>query len=176
MPLAVRIGIHTGPVVVGALGGGGRRETLALGESTNLAARVQSVAAPDTVVVSAATQRLVAGIFVAEDLGKPTLKGVREPRGALPRRAAERACAAASTSRPGGSRASSGARSSSATLVERWERAHDGEGQNVLVSARPGVGKSRLAYQLRERLAGVPAHLARVRRDRPTRRARRSFR
>src|SRR5262249_11350581 len=76
--LAVRIGIHTGPTVVSQLGGKGKRETLALGETTNVAARVQGAADPGTVVITAATQRLVAGMFVVEERGPHDLKGVRE--------------------------------------------------------------------------------------------------
>jgi class 3 adenylate cyclase len=77
--LAVRIGIHTGLVVVGEMGGRGREERLALGETPNVAARIQGVAAADTVVVSAATFRLVPGMFSAENLGAQTLKGVATP-------------------------------------------------------------------------------------------------
>ncbi len=77
--LAVRIGIHTGPVVVGEIGAGERRETLALGITTNIAARLQAIAEPDAVVISQATLRLVAGLFVTEDLGTPVLKGIAEP-------------------------------------------------------------------------------------------------
>jgi class 3 adenylate cyclase len=73
--LAVRIGIHTGLVVVGEIGGRGREERLALGETPNVSARIQGVAAPDTVVVSAATFRLVQGMFSAENLGAHVLKG-----------------------------------------------------------------------------------------------------
>jgi len=78
--LAVRLGIHTGLVVVGALGGGsGREEQLALGETPNVAARLQGLAAPDTVVISAATQRLVQGLFACQALGTPALKGLAQP-------------------------------------------------------------------------------------------------
>jgi class 3 adenylate cyclase len=77
--LQIRIGIHTGPVVVGEMGGGSRHEQLALGETPNIAARVQGLAEPDSVVVSAATQRLVAGLFNCEDLGPRTLKGISTP-------------------------------------------------------------------------------------------------
>jgi class 3 adenylate cyclase len=77
--LTVRIGIHTGPVVVGEIGGGGRHEQLALGETPNLAARIQSLAAPNTVAISDATLRLVEGYFTHEDLGLHTLKGVQTP-------------------------------------------------------------------------------------------------
>jgi class 3 adenylate cyclase len=78
-PLQVRIGIHTGPVVVGEIGAGERPERLALGETPNLAARVQGVAEPDTAVMSEATQRLVHGLFECQDLGPQTLKGISPP-------------------------------------------------------------------------------------------------
>ena len=78
-PLQVRIGIHTGPVVVGEIGAGERTERLALGETPNIAARVQGVAEPDTVVISAATHRLVQGLFACQDLGPQTLKGISTP-------------------------------------------------------------------------------------------------
>ena len=77
--LAVRVGIHTGLVVVGEMGGGGRQEQLALGDTPNIAARLQGLAAPDTVVISAATQRLIQGYFTCQDLGAQTLKGVATP-------------------------------------------------------------------------------------------------
>ena len=77
--LQVRIGIHTGLVVVGEVGGGAKREQLALGETPNIAARVQGQAAPNTVVVSAATLRLLHGLFATEDLGQHTLKGIATP-------------------------------------------------------------------------------------------------
>jgi class 3 adenylate cyclase len=76
--LAVRVGIHTGLVVVGAMGGAGREERLALGDTPNIASRIQGLAAPDTVVISAATHRLVQGYFTIDDLGTHPLKGVTE--------------------------------------------------------------------------------------------------
>src|SRR5712691_3397584 len=78
-PLQVRIGIHTGPVVVGEIGSGAKRELLALGETPNIAARVQALVEPDTVVLSAATQRLVAGLFACEARGPQALKGISTP-------------------------------------------------------------------------------------------------
>src|SRR5262245_7293237 len=78
-PLQVRIGIHTGLVVVSELGSGVTREILALGETPNIAARVQGLAEPDTVVVSAATQHLVTGLFECQELGPQTLKGLSTP-------------------------------------------------------------------------------------------------
>ena len=77
--LAVRLGIHTGPVVVGAMGGGGRHEHLALGETPNIAARLEGLAPANAVVISAVTARLAQGTFALEDLGAHALHGVAEP-------------------------------------------------------------------------------------------------
>jgi class 3 adenylate cyclase len=77
--LQVRIGVHTGPVVVGEMGGRAKREQLALGETPNLAARIQGQAAPNEVVISTATYRLIEGLFECEDRGQPELKGVATP-------------------------------------------------------------------------------------------------
>jgi class 3 adenylate cyclase/tetratricopeptide (TPR) repeat protein len=146
--LAVRVGMHTGPVVIAD---GGE----VFGETPNIAARVQSAADPDTVVVTAATQRLVAGIFVLEDRGPQALKGVREPmvlyRAVQPSGVRSRLAVAA-----GRLTRFVGREVELATLVDRWERAADGDGQHVLLVGEAGVGKSRLAYQLRERLATIP--------------------
>ena len=146
--LAVRIGMHTGPVVIAD---GGE----VFGETANVAARVQGAAEPDTVVITATTQRLVAGMFVVEDRGPQMLKGVREP--------VKLYCVV----QPSGVRSRLdvaaghltrfvGRDIELATLVDRWERAQDGDGQNVLVLGEAGVGKSRLVYQLHEHLAAVP--------------------
>src|SRR2546425_7266285 len=78
-PLQVRIGIHTGLVVVGEMGGGDYREQMALGETPNIAARLQGMAEPDTVVISAATSRLIEGLFACQQLGPHALKGVSTP-------------------------------------------------------------------------------------------------
>ena len=77
--LTVRLGVHTGPVVVGAMGGGGRHENLATGETVNIASRLEGLAAPNTVVISHVTARLVRDAFALEDLGPHELKGVAEP-------------------------------------------------------------------------------------------------
>src|SRR5262244_774646 len=76
--LAVRVGIHTGLVVVGAMGGGSRQEQLALGETPNIAARIQGLAAPNTIVISEVTYQLVQGYFACRDLGAQALRGVPE--------------------------------------------------------------------------------------------------
>jgi class 3 adenylate cyclase/predicted ATPase len=146
--LSVRIGMHTGAVVIAD---GGE----VFGETANVAARVQGAADPDSVVVTAATQRLVAGMFVVEDRGPQELKGVRELvtlyRVVQPSGVRSRLDVAA-----GRLTRFVGREVELATLVDRWERAADGEGQNVLLVGEAGVGKSRLAYQLRERLAATP--------------------
>jgi class 3 adenylate cyclase len=77
--LVVRIGIHTGLVVVGEIGSGGREEHLALGDTPNLAARLQGLAAPNTVVISEATAHLVHGYFICQALGSHTVKGLETP-------------------------------------------------------------------------------------------------
>jgi class 3 adenylate cyclase len=77
--LAVRLGIHTGLVVVGDMGGGARHEQLALGDTPNRAARLQGLAAPDAMMISATTHRLVQGLVVCQALGGQTLKGVPQP-------------------------------------------------------------------------------------------------
>ena len=81
--LAVRLGIHTGLVVVGEVGGGTRQEQLALGETPNLAARLQGIAAPNTLVISAATLQLLGGFFACQPLGTPPLKGLAQPLAGL---------------------------------------------------------------------------------------------
>ncbi len=125
------------------------------GETANVAARVQGAAEPDTVLITAATQRLVAGMFVVEDCGPQALKGMREPmtlyRVVQPSGVRSRPDVAA-----GRLTRFVGREVELATLVDRWERAQDGEGQNVLVLGEAGLGKSRLVYQLHEHLAAVP--------------------
>jgi class 3 adenylate cyclase/predicted ATPase len=146
--LAVRVGMHTGPVVVTDSG-------QVFGETPNVAARVQGAAEPDTVLVSAATQRLVAGIFVVEDRGPQTLKGIRDPMGLYrivqPSGVRSRLDVAAGRLTP-----FVGRELELGTLLDRWERVAEGEGQNVLLVGEAGVGKSRLVYQFRERLTAVP--------------------
>jgi class 3 adenylate cyclase/tetratricopeptide (TPR) repeat protein len=146
--LVVRIGLHTGPVVIADDGE-------VFGETANIAAHVQGAAEPDTVVITAATQRLVAGLFVVEDRGPQMLKGVREPvtlyQVVQPSGVRSRLAVAAGRLTP-----FVGREVELATLVERWERAQDGGGQAVIVLGEAGVGKSRLVYQLHEHVTAVP--------------------
>ena len=79
MRVQVRLGLHTGMAVIGEMGGGDRHEQLAMGDTPNIAARLQGLADPDTVVLSAVTARLVQRRFALETLGTHQLKGVTEP-------------------------------------------------------------------------------------------------
>src|SRR5712691_2241479 len=147
--LAVRLGIHTGLVVVGAIGTGGRSEQLALGETPNLAARLQGLAAPDTVVISVTTQRLVQGLFVCHDLGSQTLKGIPAPvpvYHVLAERAPQSLLEMAG---PTGLTPLVGREPEVALLQERWAQARDEHGQVVLLSGEAGIGKSRLVQMLK---------------------------
>jgi class 3 adenylate cyclase len=154
--LQVRVGIHTGAVVVGEIGGGGRAETLALGETPNIAARVQAVAEADCVLITAATNRLVSGLFVVEDRGRRLLKGVRDPvqlqRVLQPSGVRSRLAASAGH----GLTPFVGREEERRLLRARFEQVREGEGQLVLVTGEAGIGKSRLAQVLHEDLAGVP--------------------
>jgi class 3 adenylate cyclase/predicted ATPase len=150
--LSVRIGIHTGLVVVGGMGE--RQEQLALGEAPNVAARLQALASADGAVISAATKRLVEGIFALRELGTVELKGLPDPVQAyevLGQTEARSRLEAFphSTLTPLVSRDLE-----VGLLLDRWEKACDGQGQVVLLSGEPGIGKSRLVQVLKERLQG----------------------
>jgi predicted ATPase len=146
--LAVRIGLHTGPVVVGEMGGGGRQENLALGETPNIAARLEGLAAPNTVVISAITARLLEGMFALDDLNLQVLRGVAEPLRVF-RVVRERTAAEGDASADGRARLV-GRDAELALLLDRWVQSSDGRGQVVLVSGEGGIGKSRLVEALHD--------------------------
>jgi class 3 adenylate cyclase len=142
--LAVRLGIHTGLVVVGEVGGGTRQEQLALGETPNLAARLQGIAAPNTLVISASTFQLLGGFFACQPLGTPLLKGQAQPlavyRVLYESMARSRLEAVGTT----GLTPLVGREHEVALLRERWAQVKEGVGQVVLLSGEAGIGKSRL--------------------------------
>ncbi len=155
--LRVRLGIHTGLVVVGEMGGGEFREHAAIvGDTPNTADRLQEQADPDSVVISAATYQLVRGLFECELLGPRVLKGLSIPvqvyRVLRESDAQSRLDVAMQT----GLTPLVGRENESATLNERWERARNSEGRVVLLNGEPGIGKSRLIQAFKERIATEP--------------------
>jgi class 3 adenylate cyclase/tetratricopeptide (TPR) repeat protein len=154
--LQVRVGIATGLVIVGDLiGQGAAQEQAVVGETPNLAARLQALAAPGTVVIAPSTRRLTGGLFDYEELGVIEIKGFSEPvvasrvlreSGAESRFEALRAIATPLVGRD----------EELALLDRHWRQAKSGEGGVVLLSGEPGIGKSRLAQTLIEQLAGEP--------------------
>ena len=152
MRLAVRVGVHTGPVVVGAMGGGNRQETLALGDTPNIAARLQGLAAANTVVVSAATLGLIEGFFTCQVLGAHALKGVEEPLRVYQLLAESGAQTRLDAVAPRGLTPMVGREQELGLLLERWTQSTEGHGQVVLLSGEAGIGKSRLIEVLRERV------------------------
>jgi class 3 adenylate cyclase/tetratricopeptide (TPR) repeat protein len=152
-PLQVRIGLHTGLVVIGALGDSTYRDPMAVvGETPNIAARLQGLAAPDTVIVSGATHRLLGGAFVCEDLGRQALKGMAVPV-AVHRVVREgEGWEAATAGSAGRLTPLLGREREFGMLLERWEQSQEGLGQWVLLSGEAGIGKSRLVRELKGRV------------------------
>ena len=151
--LALRIGIHTGLVVVGDIGEGSRQEQLALGETPNVAARVQGLAEPHTVVISEATYRLVQGYFDCQGLGEQHLRGVAQPIQIYQVLQESRVQSRLDVASTRGLTSLVGRESAVALLLERWEQAKDGQGQVILLSGEAGIGKSRLVQVLKEYIA-----------------------
>jgi class 3 adenylate cyclase/predicted ATPase len=151
--LAVRVGIHTGPVVIGEIGGVGRREELALGETPNVAARLQAIAEPDTVVISAATHRLLRGSVMVTDLGAQVLKGLSAPLRAYRVHGDGGAADSLEASAAEALTPLVGRDQEVGFLLDRWEHVKDGRGHVVLVSGEPGIGKSRLVRVLKDHIA-----------------------
>lgn len=151
-PLAVRIGIATGMVVVGDLGGEGKlREHSVVGGAPNVAARVQALVEPNTVVVAVSTRRLLADIFDLRDLGAHQLKGISTPVSAWVVQGLSASKSRFEAVRPAELSYLIGRDSELKFLLERQDLARAGEGQIVLISGEPGIGKSRLATALTER-------------------------
>jgi class 3 adenylate cyclase/predicted ATPase len=156
-PLQTRVGIATGLVVVGDLvGSGAAQEHGIVGDTPNLAARLQAVAEPNTVVIAESTRKLLGNLFELEDLGTPDLKGIT---GSVRAWAALRAASVESrfeALHAGGLTGLVGREEELELLLRRWSKAKTGEGQVVLLSGEAGIGKSRLTAALLERLATEP--------------------
>ena len=151
--LAVRIGIATGTVVVGDIGTGARREEMAVvGETPNLAARLQTLASPGEVIIAAQTFELVKGFFDIDDLGAQDLKGISQPQPVYRVLAESGALSRLDASARLGLTPLVGRREEIAILVNRWELAVQGESNFVALSGEAGIGKSRVVRTFRESL------------------------
>jgi class 3 adenylate cyclase/predicted ATPase len=155
--LQARVGIATGLVVVGDLiGEGSAQEQSVVGETPNLAARLQALAEPGAVVIAAGTRRLVGDLFECRDLGGVELKGIAEP---VPAWQVLRPSVVASrfeALRGAALTRLVGRAEEVDLLLRRWERAKAGDGQVVLISGEAGLGKSRITAELEERLHAEP--------------------
>ncbi len=152
-PLAVRIGIATGVVVVGE---GELREHAVVGDTPNLAARLQALAEPGTIVVAASTRRLLGDLFRLCDLGSHEVKGIAEPVAAWAVEGVSDSESRFEAVRAAGLTDLIDREDELDFLLERQRLAWKGEGQIVLISGEPGIGKSRLAAALAERIASEP--------------------
>src|SRR6516165_1188795 len=154
--LGVRLGIHTGLVVIGEMGGAGRSESLALGEVPNVCSRIQGLAAPNTMAVSEATYRLIQGYFECQDLGAQTLRGVAEPVAVYRVLSASGVYSRLDVAQARGLTPLVGRESEVTLLLERWEQVKAGHGQVILLSGEAGIGKSRLVQVLKDHVAHEP--------------------
>src|SRR2546427_678555 len=154
--LAIRIGIHTGLVVVGEMGGAGRQEQLALGEVPNIASRIEGLAAPNTVAISEATSRLVEGYFDCQDLGAQTLRGVAQPLQVYRVLGESGVHSRLDVAVTRGLTPLVGREQEVGLLLERWAQVKDGQGHVVLLTGDAGIGKSRLVQMLKEHVANQP--------------------
>jgi class 3 adenylate cyclase/tetratricopeptide (TPR) repeat protein len=152
--LAARVGIDSGAVVVGA---GAGKEADVFGEAPNIAARVQAAAEPGTVLITDAVHRLVSGLFLVESRGVEALKGIERPlqlyKVVQPSGVRGRLEAVAAVH---GLTPFVGREEELRLLMNRWERARDGEGQVVTIVGEAGIGKSRLVQRFHEQIAGAP--------------------
>jgi class 3 adenylate cyclase/tetratricopeptide (TPR) repeat protein len=156
-PLQTRVGIATGLVVVGDLiGSGEAQERGIVGETPNLAARLQGLAEPNMVVVAEGTRKLLGNLFELEDLGAKDLKGIAGPVRAWAALRASSAEGRFEALHATGLTALVGREEELELLLRRWSKAKTGEGQVVLLSGEAGIGKSRLTAALLERLASEP--------------------
>jgi class 3 adenylate cyclase/predicted ATPase len=156
-PLQIRIGIATGLVVVGhVIPSGESKERGMVGETPNLAARLQGIAEPNTVVIAESTRRLLGNLFEFEDLGMRDLKGIAGPVRAWAAVQANPVASRFEALHATGMTALVGREEESELLFRRWAKATTGKGQVVLLSGEPGIGKSRLTAAIMELLAGEP--------------------
>ena len=156
-PLAVRIGIATGRVVVGDIvGEGAAQEAAVAGEAPNLAARLQAIAAPDTIVIAEATHALAGDLFECTDVGAQTFKGFDAPLAAWRVDAPSAMESRFEATRTRALTPFVGREEEIDILERRWQRACAGQGQVALLAGEPGIGKSRMVSALQERIGAQP--------------------
>ena len=156
VPLTVRIGIATGLVVVGNLGEGDLRDHGVVGDTPNVAARLQALAEPGMIVVAASTRRLLGNLFHLRDLGWHEVKGIAEAVEAWAVEGLSTSESRFEAVRAPESTDLIGRKAEIDFLLERKRIAWEGKGQVVLISGEPGIGKSRLASAVSARIAGEP--------------------
>ena len=154
--LAARLGVHTGLVVVGEVGGRGRQEQLAMGETPNVASRLQALAAPGTLLVSAATHRLVHTFFTFEDLAEHSIKGLSAPLRVYRVLEESGVQSRLEVTRASGLTALVGRQREVDLLADQWTQVRHGAGRVVLMSGEAGLGKSRLVEAVKNHVAGEP--------------------
>ena len=156
--LAVRIGVHTGVAIVGDVGGANRTERLAMGDTPNITARIQGLASPNAIVISAATHQLVRDYFTTRSLGPQMVKGVAGPIEAFEVVGPAGAAAKADRTAGRGLTAYVGRETVLEPLRDAWKSACAGQGRVVVVTGDAGVGKSRLIRVFREGLSTELLH------------------
>ena len=155
--LHVRIGIDTGLVVAGALAADeGMEDTAAVGIPPNIAARLQALAAPDSVVISAAAYRLIAGYFDCRELGFHSIRGISQPMAIYQVLHESGARTRLDVAAQRGLPPMQGRDDELATLTDRWAQARAGQGGVALIGGEPGIGKSRLIWALQQHVAQSP--------------------
>jgi class 3 adenylate cyclase/predicted ATPase len=155
--LACRVGVCSGPVVVGEIANSSASWSMdAVGETPNIAARLQTLAATNTVLIADSTRRLVLATFDLEDLGFQELKGVTEPVHIYRVLAAKDTASRFEAAHTGSLTPLVGRSSELSLLLDRWRKVTEGDGQVVLLSGIPGVGKSRLLHELRSHIQHEP--------------------
>ena len=155
--LACRIGICSGPVIVGEIANSTNSWSMdAVGETPNIAARLQTLAAANTVLISESTRRLVSAAFDLQDLGPEELKGVTKPIHVYRVDAAKNAASRFEAAHEKSLTPLAGRSSELSLLLDRWNKVKEGDGQTILLSGIPGVGKSRLLHELKSHIQEEP--------------------
>src|SRR6266480_1264185 len=154
--LTCRVGVCSGPVVVGEIGDSGTWSMDAVGETPNIAARLQTLAAANTVLISESTRRLVSAAFDFQDLGLQELKGVTEPLHVYRVLSAKNTASRFEAAHAGSLTPLIGRSTELSLLLDRWQKVKEDDGQVIFLSGIPGVGKSRLLHELKSHIQQEP--------------------